>query len=89
MCMLSLGVKGSRPSEPRLKMPLGSPGGSGAIPIKYARAQVKGSGLSPSKPAAFAQRSGARLSLGLPINGDLDPILGLSLALGASQGPGT
>jgi hypothetical protein len=43
----------------------------------------------PSTTSASARGSGARLSLRLPIDGSLDPILGLLPDLGASQGLGT
>jgi hypothetical protein len=90
MGMLSLGIKGSRPKHP----PADSPRiarGLGSYTHRVCSRAPLGKGIRPnsSKPATSTQRSGARPSPGLPIDGGLDPILGLSLALGASQGPRT
>jgi hypothetical protein len=90
MGMLSLGIKGSQPRDPPADPPRIAWGLGGCTHRVRSRAP-SGQGIkpSPSKPATSAQRSGARSSPGLSIDGDLDPILGLFLALGASQGPGT
>jgi hypothetical protein len=73
---------------PRLTL-LGSPGGSGAIPIGYTHACLlaKESDQAQARSPPLLGTRGAHPSLKLPIDGSLDPILGSLPVFDASQGP--
>jgi hypothetical protein len=91
MGILSLGSSGSRTKKTPRPTPLGSPGGSGAIPIGYARTHpLRRNPIEPNSATTSTWGSGAFPSPQAP---DLCQHSGLALgscpANDASQGPGT